>query len=54
MHNQEKKQVASTTLKQLVGRPRKELHATLITKKEAKQEDNEEDENSKSTKRRKT
>jgi hypothetical protein len=33
---------------------KKQLHATLIAKKEIKQEDNEEDENSKSTKRKKT
>jgi len=40
--------MASTTLKQPIGRPRKQLHATLIAKKEVKQEDNKEDENSKS------
>ncbi len=54
MHNQEKKQVASTTLKQPIGRPQKQLHAPLIVEKEVKQKDNKEDENSKSTKRGKT
>jgi hypothetical protein len=54
MHNQEKKQMASTTLKWLVGKPRKQFQATLIPKKEIKQKDNEEDENSKSTKKIKT
>jgi hypothetical protein len=33
---------------------KKQLHGTLIANKEIKQDDNEEDENSKSTKRRKT
>ncbi len=54
MHNQEKEQVASTTLKLLVVKPRKHFQVTLIAKKEVKQEDNDEDENSKSTKKRKT
>jgi hypothetical protein len=54
MHNQEKKQMASTTLKRLVGRPQKQFQTTLIPEKEIKQEDNKEDENSKSTKKIKT
>jgi hypothetical protein len=54
MQNQEKEQVTSTTLKRLVGRPQKQLHATLMAKNEIKQEDNKEYENSKSAKRRKT
>ncbi len=38
MQNQEKEQVASATLKWSIGRPRKQLQATLI-KKEIKQEE---------------
>jgi hypothetical protein len=40
--------VAFTTLKQPIGRPQKQLHAILIVEKEVKQEDNKEDEISKS------
>jgi len=40
--------VASTTLKQPIGRPQKQLHAILIVEKQVKQEDNKEDELSKS------
>jgi len=46
--------VASTTLKQPIGRPQKQLHAPLIVEKEVKQKNNKEDENSKLTKRGKT
>jgi hypothetical protein len=37
MQNQEKEQVASATLKRPIGRPQKQLQATLMAKKEIKQ-----------------
>jgi hypothetical protein len=39
MQNQEKEQMAFATLKRPIGRPQKQLQATLMAKKEIKQEE---------------